>query len=130
MATDVGRRTAEDIGLDVLRIAADFYEAKPSWVTFYREVFGLEGIIAQSFPEPASRAAFEQTSTYTRLSEMLARLREATDEWGGEPLRVITVRVPKSLHEALKREADQHRTSLNKLCITKLLVPLALAVKG
>ncbi len=34
---------------------------------------------------------------------------------------MITVRLPKSLHEALRVEAHEHRTSMNKLCISKLL---------
>ena len=34
---------------------------------------------------------------------------------------MITVRLPKSLHEALRDEAHEHRTSMNKLCISKLL---------
>ena len=38
-----------------------------------------------------------------------------------EPTRVITVRLPKSMHDALKDEAYEHRTSMNKLCISKLL---------
>ena len=38
-----------------------------------------------------------------------------------EPTRVITVRLPKSLHEALRVEAHEHQTSMNKLCISKLL---------
>ena len=40
---------------------------------------------------------------------------------GHEPTRVITVRLPKSLHEALRAEAHDHKTSMNKLCIAKLL---------
>lgn len=35
--------------------------------------------------------------------------------------RVITVRLPKSLHEALKTEAYGRKTSMNQLCISKLL---------
>ena len=38
--------------------------------------------------------------------------------------RVITVRLPESLHEALKAEAVDHKTSMNKLCISKLLQAL------
>jgi hypothetical protein len=34
---------------------------------------------------------------------------------------MITVRLPKSLHEALQAEAHVHRVSMNRLCITKLL---------
>ncbi|MEM1304746.1 MAG: hypothetical protein AAGG46_07605, partial [Planctomycetota bacterium] len=38
-----------------------------------------------------------------------------------EPTRVITVRLPKSMHEYLRTEAHDLRTSMNKLCISKLL---------
>jgi hypothetical protein len=38
-----------------------------------------------------------------------------------EPTRVITVRLPKSMHEYLQTEAHDMRTSMNKLCISKLL---------
>ena len=38
-----------------------------------------------------------------------------------EPTRVVTVRLPKSLHESLRVEAFEHHTSMNKLCISKLL---------
>jgi len=34
---------------------------------------------------------------------------------------VITIRIPQSLHAALRVEAHEHHTSMNKLCISKLL---------
>ena len=34
---------------------------------------------------------------------------------------MITVRLPKSMHESLRTEAHDLRTSMNKLCISKLL---------
>ena len=54
---------------------------------------------------------------------MLARLRQrsAPSQEKPEPTRVITVRMPQSLHEALQAEAHAHQTSMNKLCISKLL---------
>ena len=54
---------------------------------------------------------------------MLVKLREkrtSTDP-EAEPTRVITVRLPKSMHEYLRTEAHDLRTSMNKLCISKLL---------
>ena len=61
---------------------------------------------------------------------------EKAQQPDGEPTRVITVRIPQSLHEALRIEAFEHRTSMNKLCISKLLqfvdsdnVPTALSEK-
>ena len=38
-----------------------------------------------------------------------------------EAQRVVTVRMPRSLHESLKAEADDMRVSINTLCISKLL---------
>jgi len=66
---------------------------------------------------------FEQTQTYGTIQQMLAKLREANGPppEKGEPNRVITVRLPKSLHDLLREEAHEHRTSMNKLCISKLL---------
>lgn len=81
MATET--ETAEERGLQVLRVAAEIYERDPSWVTFFRDVLGIEGVVAQTYPTPELRAAFERTSTYQRLLEMLARLREK--ETGGGP---------------------------------------------
>ena len=53
---------------------------------------------------------------------MLARLRQKSNRGETqEPTRVITVRLPQSLHEALQAEAHLHQTSMNKLCISKLL---------
>ncbi len=45
-----------------------------------------------------------------------------------EPIRVITPRIPKSLHESLKAEAHERGVSLNRLCIAKLGEPLAHAL--
>ena len=44
-----------------------------------------------------------------------------TAEIEGEDTRVITVRLPRSMHEALRAEAYTEHTSMNKLCISKLL---------
>ena len=54
---------------------------------------------------------------------MVAKLRERSGDpaENREPTRVITVRLPKSLHETLRTEAHERKTSMNKLCISKLL---------
>ncbi len=38
-----------------------------------------------------------------------------------ESQRVVTVRMPRSLHETLKNEAGLLRVSVNTLCISKLM---------
>jgi len=81
-------------------------------------------VIRQLFPSTEEMKAFEQSVEYGRLQQMIVQLRAKRGEQPDEtlePTRVITVRLPKSLHEALKTEADDLDTSMNKLCISKLL---------
>lgn len=109
---------------DVIRVADEIYNQQPSWVTFFREVLGVDGIVRQLYSTPESLAQFEQSPEYQQIQQMLAKLREKDADLPGgprEPTRVITVRLPKSLHESLRAEAHDRRTSMNKLCISKLL---------
>ncbi len=109
---------------DVFRVADEIYRQRPSWVTFFREVLGVDGIVRQVYQTPEAIAQFEQTADFQQIQQMLAKLRENDADLPGgprEPTRVITVRLPKSLHEALKTEAHDRHTSMNKLCISKLL---------
>lgn len=107
----------------VLRVAEKLYSKSPDWVSFYRQVVGLRGIVRQTFPTRNSLTEFEQTEIYREIQQMLTRLREGKPPAADpeEPTRVITVRLPRSLHEALRVEAHEHQTSMNKLCISKLL---------
>jgi predicted HicB family RNase H-like nuclease len=110
---------------DVKRAAEQLWACAPDWVAFYREILGLRGIVRRTFPSREQLAAFEQTEAYQDILRMLSKLRQRmpadSDRESQEPTRVITVRMPKSLHEALRVEAYEHRTSMNKLCISKLL---------
>ena len=107
----------------VYRVAAELYRQDPDWVTFFREVLGVDGIVRQVFINPLDLARFEQTKEYSDIQQMVAKLRERASEPADarEPTRVITVRLPKSLHESLRTEAHERKTSMNKLCISKLL---------
>jgi hypothetical protein len=108
---------------DVKRVAEQLFADGPDWITFYREVLGLRGLVRQAFPTRDMLADFEQTEAHQEILRMLTKLREkgpvTPDD--AEPTRVITIRLPKSMHDALRVEAHEHRTSMNKLCISKLL---------
>ena len=107
----------------ILQVAKDLYQRRPDWVTFFRETLGVNGAARSVFPAQDDFLKFEQSPAYGEIQTMVASLRTAKVRGGGkdEATRVITVRLPESLHEALKKEADDHRTSMNKLCISKLL---------
>ena len=111
---------------EVYRIAHELFSQNPDWVTFHREVLGLEGVAKKAFPTPEEMASFKLSQEYAGIQQMLAQLRERSPAAPAadnslEPTRVITVRLPKSLHESLRAEAHERRTSMNKLCISKLL---------
>jgi len=107
----------------VLAVAERLYAMRPEWVVFFREVLGVDGIVRRAFPRPKALMRFECSPEYARIREMLDDLRtQQRDQAAGrESQRVITVRMPKSLHESLKAEAGKMRVSINTLCISKLL---------
>jgi predicted HicB family RNase H-like nuclease len=124
VATPVGTPVAhEERKQTAQRVANEMFGHQPDWITFFREVLGVDGLIRRLFTTPEELAAFEKTQEYSDIQQMLAKLRERTGSGadGKEPTRVITVRLPKSLHESLKTEAYDRKTSMNQLCISKLL---------
>lgn len=116
-------RVTESRETQILNIARGLFHLQCDWVTFYREIFGPEGAVRQLYPSAQEAAAFEHTATCDEIQRMVRGLRQMGLEppQETEPTRMITVRLPKSLHEALRDEAFRHKTSMNKLCISKLL---------
>lgn len=110
----------------VLHTAERLYGMNPEWVVFFREVLGVDGIVSRTFGSGDARMRFECTPHYARIREMLDSLRSRDRErpTDREANRVVTVRMPRSLHEALKAEAGDRRMSINTLCIAKLLQAL------
>lgn len=104
-------------------VAEQLYEQKPSWLVFFREILGVGGAIHQLFAEPDDLLDFETTAEYREVQQMLGQLRQGSVRRNApvEPTRVITVRLPKSVHEAIQAEATARKTSMNRLCISKLL---------
>jgi len=109
--------------ITVEQAAANLYQQDPDWVTFYRQILGLRGVVRRSYPTREGLAEFEQTAVYREIQRMVAvlRKRKALPEDAAEPTRVVTIRLPKSLHDAIRVEAHEHHTSMNRLCISKLL---------
>ena len=110
----------------VLQVAKQLFQGRPDWVTFFREVLGVNGAARNVFPDQAEYVLFEQSPEFADIQTMVGSLRNKKANSGGknEVTRVITVRLPESLHEALKAEAVDHKTRMNKLCISKLLQAL------
>ncbi len=107
----------------VLEQANALIQSAPDWVTFYQEVLGVKGVVRRSFPSKEQLAAFKKTEAYDKIQWMLCQLRIRSNyaHLRKESTKVITVRLPKTLHAALLTEAREKATSVNKLCISKLL---------
>ncbi len=121
--TDLGNQLETDKEREVFRKAYQLFTRKPDWVTFFREILGVNGVVRRVYATRQEIVEFEATKAYSSIQQMLSKLREGSSlsPETGEPNRVITVRLPKSLHDLLREEAYEHRTSMNKLCISKLL---------
>lgn len=107
----------------VLQVAERLYTMDPEWVVFFREVLGVDGIVRRTFNDAESLIRFECSPQYARIREMLDALRSRQQDkpTERESQRVVTVRMPRSLHETLKNEAGLLRVSVNTLCISKLM---------
>jgi predicted HicB family RNase H-like nuclease len=116
----------------ILGVARQLYQGTPDWVTFFREVLGVGGAARSVFTTQSEFISFEKCGEFNEIQVMVNNLRnrKASASSINEPTRVITVRLPESLHEALKLEATDHNTSMNKLCIGKLLQVLTESTKG
>ncbi len=93
------------------------------WAKFFREILGVNGIIHQIYSTQESLAQFQRSGEYQEILQMLEELqnRNSQASIAEDPIRVITVRLPQSVHESLQKEAHAHQTSMNKLCISKLV---------
>ncbi len=106
------------------RIAIEVFPQSDSWVVFYREVLGVDGVVRQLFQSVEEIRHWESSEEFLEVQEMLTALRSSDSGKGEsvEPQRMITVRLPTSVHETLKVEAEEHQTSMNKLCLSKLMM--------
>jgi predicted HicB family RNase H-like nuclease len=104
--------------------AQGLFQQQINWAIFFREILGTNGIVHKLYPDEESLAAFQKTREFVQLHEMVDRLRDVNGQppkAEEEGTRVITVRLPNCLHDALKNEAYSRKTSMNQLCISKLL---------
>lgn len=113
----------QEKAIAVLETARRLYEQETDWAKFVYRLLGKDGVVRSVFKGPEELAAFQQTDEYAEIQRMVARLRKQNGDGstGSKECKVITVRLPESMLEYLKDEAELAGTSVNRLCITKLL---------
>ncbi len=116
----------EDRCRSVVSLAAELFGVSPTWTAFYREVLGEFGIVRTLFSELEERQAYELTDSHSQIFEMLTTLRsrDLPENDPTEPQRMITIRLPMTLHNAICSEANELDVSVNKLCISRMLQQL------
>lgn len=116
----------EQRGDEVTRLAHEAFAKTTSWVVFYREMLGVEGVVATLYPTKEERQFFETQPEFLELLEIVTSLRsQDTSKMDAyEPTRMLTVRMPRSLHAEVIRRSEEQGLSLNSYAITKLLQPV------
>lgn len=104
-------------------IANDLFGTAPNWVCFYREMLGGSGMVHEVFTSDGELGRFLRTEQYHQIQLMLTALRsrDLPENDPNDPQRMITVRLPKSLHQAMCEEAGRMNISVNRLCISRML---------
>jgi hypothetical protein len=104
-------------------VANDLFANAPTWICFYRELMGGNGMLHLLFDNNKDFGAFLRTDQYHQVQLMLTALRsrDLPENDPNDPQRMITVRLPKSLHEAMCDEAVRLNISVNRLCISRML---------
>lgn len=109
--------TADSRG-DVIEYARLRFRAAPNWLQFVADV---RNYCEQTLGPDEARRLFLDPA-FREVHGLVVQL--AMQRQGPRWHRMITVRLPRELHEALKEEATGVDTSLNRLCIAKLLRPI------
>ncbi len=104
-------------------VANDLFGNAPTWICFYRELMGGNGMLHMLFESNKDFGAFLRTDQHHQIQLMLTALRsrDLPENDPNDPQRMITVRLPKSLHEAMCEEAGRLNISVNRLCISRML---------
>lgn len=107
----------------VFETATELFGVAPTWTAFYRETIGGGGVARALFVDSDEAREYECSEEHSKVLEMLTvlRSRDLPENDPHEQQRMITVRIPKSLHDAICDEANELSVSVNKLCISRLL---------
>jgi hypothetical protein len=96
-----------------------------TWVEANNAIYGPGGPLTRLFPTKSDRTAFAKSAERKQIDDLIDSLpdppvRAEPKEFSGK----FNVRIPKSLHAALAREAEAEGVSLNQLVVAKLALHL------
>lgn len=103
-----------------LEAAREVFASCPPWTVLHNAIFGVQGVCADLFKSEEERIAFSQTEQFAEIWRMIEELQGTSNDSSGK----TNIRLPKSLHFALTKEAEAEGVSLNTLIIAKLAASL------
>ncbi len=110
----------------VLKSARTVASSVDSWADLSNALFNpVDGLLIKAYPTREEREAFLKTKEYGVIRKLLETAIDKTGLVDGATPRKsgkFMVRLPKTLHGALEREAAEEGVSLNQLVVTKLAV--------
>lgn len=113
---------------EILDSARSIAASVEAWADLSNALFDpTSGLVARAYPSRDERAAFVKTDEYRAIRKLIDDAKERTGLVDGATPKKsgkFVVRLPKSLHAALEREAAEEGVSLNQLVVTKLAVQL------
>ena len=102
---------------ELLRIAEAAAEDCGDWTDIHHAVFA-PGVTSGEFPDRADRERFVKSPQCDRIMALADEVRKAGRD--GLPSGKFLVRLPRSLHAVLAREAAEEGVSLNQLVVSRL----------
>ena len=122
----MAKRAIESRARELLTLARKLSQtAGLTWVEANNAIYGPGGPFVRLFPTAKDRMTFAKTKENRQIDRLIDNLPEPLvgpqrREYSGK----FNVRIPKSLHAALVREAEAEAVSLNQLVLAKLAMHL------
>lgn len=91
------------------------------WEEIFDKVLGLNGCVSQWTHE--EQKTFWGSRCHLAILNLLTQVREVQKP-DKSPRTMVTVRMPRCVHERLKAEAFEKQTKLQEICLSKLLQPI------
>ena len=118
----------------ILESAKDVASSVASWADLSNALFNpIDGLVTKAYPTREQREAFLKTEEYKAIRKLHETAMQQTGlVEGATPKKSgkFMVRLPKTLHGALQREAAEEGVSLNQLVVTKLALQMSQIVGG
>ena len=114
---------------EVVESAKEIASRAETWADFSNALFDpTSGILTKAYPTRKEREAFVKSKGYQAIRSLLESAMAGTGLVAGATPRKsgrFVVRLPRSLHAALEREAVEEGVSLNQLVVAKLALQMS-----